>query len=332
MADETRPRGTRPSRKKESFRTDAGRTVYGGGGITPDVFVKAPTLSRFATTLYARGVFFEFAVDYLAKHPAIARDFAVTDAVRDDFFKFVDARPGLPIDKGAKAAYAEEKDPLIVDRALREEILTAKVRARSGLPSEPRERRPAQEGPHALPGGRGARGRARADAAREEVGPQGAGQALRGLGPQAFFFLGKGFFLCAAAGKGASAPAGRMSAHQSTNGAAKQPASRQKCDAVAQTFRSQARRTSPRSRRRAASRRTTRPPATSAATWSANRARAARSTSPCIARSRKRPGVAAASVSSRMTSNVRSSAGSAGRSDLDEGKSARSTTTRAPSA
>ncbi len=109
-----------------SFKTDAGRTVYGGGGITPDVFVKAPTLSRYATMLYARGLFFEFAVDYLAKHPAITRDFAVTDAVRDDFFKFVDAKPDLPIEKSAKAAYAEEKDPLVVDRALQEEIMTAK--------------------------------------------------------------------------------------------------------------------------------------------------------------------------------------------------------------
>ena len=106
--------------------------MYGGGGITPDVFVKAPTLSRYATTLYARGLFFEFAVDYLAKRPLIARDFAVTDAVRDEFFKFVEAKPGLPFEKGAKATYAEEKDPLVVDRALREEILTAKFGDEAG--------------------------------------------------------------------------------------------------------------------------------------------------------------------------------------------------------
>jgi carboxyl-terminal processing protease len=132
-ADETGPaRDAVSSQKKESFRTDAGRTVYGGGGITPDIFVKAPTLSRYATTLYARGLFFEFAVDYLAKRPLIARDFAVTDAVRDEFFKFVEAKPGLPFEKGAKATYAEEKDPLVVDRALREEILTAKFGDEAG--------------------------------------------------------------------------------------------------------------------------------------------------------------------------------------------------------
>jgi carboxyl-terminal processing protease len=120
------------SQKRESFRTDAGRSVYGGGGITPDVFVKEPALSPFATTLYTRGLFFEFAVDYLARHPAIARDFAVTEAVRDDFFRFVDAGPGHPVEKGARSAYAEEKDPLVVDRALRVEILTARFGDEAG--------------------------------------------------------------------------------------------------------------------------------------------------------------------------------------------------------
>jgi carboxyl-terminal processing protease len=125
-AEETGPaRDAASSQKKEAFRTDAGRVVYGGGGITPDVFVKAPTLSRFATTLYARGLFFEFAVDYRARHAAVPKDFQVTDAVREEFFKFVDAKPGSLFEKGAKAAYAEEKDPTLVDKAIREELLTA---------------------------------------------------------------------------------------------------------------------------------------------------------------------------------------------------------------
>ncbi|MGE5345615.1 MAG: S41 family peptidase, partial [Acidithiobacillales bacterium] len=81
--------------RRETFRTDSGRTVFGGGGITPDVVVKAETLSRFASTLYARGLFFEFAVQYRARHPEISRDFQVTDAVRDDFFRFLDAKPEL---------------------------------------------------------------------------------------------------------------------------------------------------------------------------------------------------------------------------------------------
>lgn len=110
--------------KKEIFRTEAGRTVFGGGGITPDVVVKGEPLSRFAAMLYARGTFFEFAVDYRAKHSEIPRDFQVTDAVRDEFFKFVDGRP-LGLDTKARASYETEKEPGIIDRAIREELMNA---------------------------------------------------------------------------------------------------------------------------------------------------------------------------------------------------------------
>ena len=110
---------------RETFRTDAARTVHGGGGITPDVVVKAESLSRFAATLYARGLFFEYAVHYRARHPEVPRDFQVTDAVRDDFLHFLEGKPELGWDGKAREKYAAEKDPKVIDRALREELLTA---------------------------------------------------------------------------------------------------------------------------------------------------------------------------------------------------------------
>ena len=109
--------------KKSVFRTDSGRTVYGGGGITPDVSVKIAPLSRFAAGLFARGVFFEFAVDYRTQHPSIPRGFQVTDEVRADFFKFVDSRPSAPFDKPARELYAAEKDSGVIDRSIREELM-----------------------------------------------------------------------------------------------------------------------------------------------------------------------------------------------------------------
>jgi carboxyl-terminal processing protease len=48
----------------EIFQTDLGRTVYGGGGITPDVIVKDDELSPFEQFLLARNAFLNFAVDY----------------------------------------------------------------------------------------------------------------------------------------------------------------------------------------------------------------------------------------------------------------------------
>jgi carboxyl-terminal processing protease len=112
------------SQGKEVFHTTSGRVVYGGGGVTPDVFVKAEQLSRFASMLYARGTFFEFAVSYRAKHPGVSKEFKVDDAVREEFFQFVDSRPST-LDMKAKASYEAEKDPTLIDRAIREELMTA---------------------------------------------------------------------------------------------------------------------------------------------------------------------------------------------------------------
>lgn len=48
--------------KGPQFKTDLGRVVYGGGGITPDVRVEADRLSTFVTRLYRVGLFFRFAL------------------------------------------------------------------------------------------------------------------------------------------------------------------------------------------------------------------------------------------------------------------------------
>jgi carboxyl-terminal processing protease len=93
--DEEESEGDAPAdpARKEVFRTAGGRTVYGGGGITPDVVVKSGKLSRWMATLYARGVFFEWAVQYRSKNPDVPRDFKVTEAIRGDFFAVADGRP-----------------------------------------------------------------------------------------------------------------------------------------------------------------------------------------------------------------------------------------------
>ncbi len=123
-ADEEEADLAAESGEGEVFRTASGRVVRGGGGITPDVVVKADRLSRWLATLYARGVFFEWAVQYRAKNPEVPRDFAVTDAVREDFFAFLDGRPNAPAPP-ARTAYGEEKDKAALDRALAEELVGA---------------------------------------------------------------------------------------------------------------------------------------------------------------------------------------------------------------
>ncbi len=50
--------------------TDSGRTVYGGGGITPDEKYEAPKLNRFQTQLRRRWTMFNFVSRYLGTHDA----------------------------------------------------------------------------------------------------------------------------------------------------------------------------------------------------------------------------------------------------------------------
>ena len=51
-----------------AFKTAGGRTVYGGGGITPDVVVKPERRPRLVLEMYRAGLFFDFAVEYAARN------------------------------------------------------------------------------------------------------------------------------------------------------------------------------------------------------------------------------------------------------------------------
>lgn len=83
------------------FRTDAGRVVLGGGGITPDVVetdTAAPAenvaLMRALGTHVAafRDALASFALDAKAAHRITAPDFAVTPAMLDDVYRRMQAR------------------------------------------------------------------------------------------------------------------------------------------------------------------------------------------------------------------------------------------------
>jgi carboxyl-terminal processing protease len=79
--------------------TDSGRTVYGGGGITPDEKIDVPELNRFQLSLYQHYIFVgsgfnpgigNFGKHYLATH-SITHDFVVDDAVLEQFKDFLHA-------------------------------------------------------------------------------------------------------------------------------------------------------------------------------------------------------------------------------------------------
>jgi carboxyl-terminal processing protease len=69
--------------------TDSGRTVYGGGGITPDVKIPNQKTNRFEDTLLEKYAFFNFAKHYVINHQ-VNKQFEVDDQVMQEFRKFLD--------------------------------------------------------------------------------------------------------------------------------------------------------------------------------------------------------------------------------------------------
>jgi len=69
--------------------TDSGRTVYGGGGITPDVKIPPQKTDDFENSLLQHYAFFNFAKHYANTHQ-VSKSFEVDDAVMQDFRKFLD--------------------------------------------------------------------------------------------------------------------------------------------------------------------------------------------------------------------------------------------------
>ncbi|MGH9740096.1 MAG: S41 family peptidase [Candidatus Acidiferrales bacterium] len=88
-----------PPQSPQVKLTDTGRTVYGGGGITPDVVVPEPKPDDFQQLLERRGVTYpsdlppqgvgDFARYYLSQRPDVTKDFVVDDAVIAQLKKFL---------------------------------------------------------------------------------------------------------------------------------------------------------------------------------------------------------------------------------------------------
>lgn len=76
------------SSNREVKLTDSGRTVYGGGGITPDEKIEQPTPNRFQDELSYKDVFFHFAPVYVSNH-SVDANFEVDDNVMNEFKKFL---------------------------------------------------------------------------------------------------------------------------------------------------------------------------------------------------------------------------------------------------
>jgi carboxyl-terminal processing protease len=117
-----------PKTTGQPFYTDAGRIVFAAGGITPDFLVKNNFDSKLVTQLLARNMFFNFAVQWLPRHPEVKQDLQITPALRQEFFKFVEASKFSTADELSRQ-WNEEPNKGLLDYALRIDI----ANVRSGL-------------------------------------------------------------------------------------------------------------------------------------------------------------------------------------------------------
>jgi len=76
---------------KTAFKTKNGRTVYDGGGVTPDIMVEKKEVAQITTSLVGKSLIFDYATKYVYEHKSIvaAKDFKMSDAAYADFVKFI---------------------------------------------------------------------------------------------------------------------------------------------------------------------------------------------------------------------------------------------------
>jgi len=106
------------------FSTDLGRTVYGGGGITPDVIAKPEDPPSILQHLLSRNAFFNFSVRFTSRGEKVDRDWKPSDADLQEF------RDWLVEEELAEASEIDEglADPearAYISRTIRAEVFNS---------------------------------------------------------------------------------------------------------------------------------------------------------------------------------------------------------------
>jgi carboxyl-terminal processing protease len=114
-----------PLSQREQFRTDTGRIVYGGGGITPDVIVKQPELSRTTQLLEVRSAIFNYAVNYVSKNPDVTREVSVTPAMIEELVQAA-VQADIASEHDIRDALQKPDDRRFIERTMKAEIIAAK--------------------------------------------------------------------------------------------------------------------------------------------------------------------------------------------------------------
>jgi carboxyl-terminal processing protease len=140
----------------QTFHTESGRVVYGGGGIVPDLTVMPDTLSTaeqelrqvlLDTDVPFTDLAFRFAIEYHREHPDLAEDFVVTREMRREFLSYLEERTGAVLDAALVDAAGE-----LVDFQLGRQLAAAAFGDDEGLRRAVEKSRQVQEAVRLLAG------------------------------------------------------------------------------------------------------------------------------------------------------------------------------------
>ncbi len=120
----------------DTFTTDAGRTVLGGGGVTPDFVVEARLFSEDVARLFGQSTFFRFAIELLkdvqeADQAVYAAGFKTSPEVLERFFAFVSVQEILDAE-GIERIRQDQQALTDVQRNLEAEVLNATLGLEAG--------------------------------------------------------------------------------------------------------------------------------------------------------------------------------------------------------
>lgn len=109
---------------RTSYETRIGRTVYGGGGIAPDVEIEVPAYPNLIRALNNQSMFIKFAIHYVSNNPvADQATFDVTDEMIDAFRRFVETRSFTYTSVAEQSL--DDLEEIVRDRAPAEDVMAS---------------------------------------------------------------------------------------------------------------------------------------------------------------------------------------------------------------
>ncbi len=104
--------GLVPDSLIREFKTFGGRSVFDGGGVSPDIKVDIDKFGNISFALVAQNMFFNFATDFCVRNSEIPAptDFKITDEIFKEFTDYVLAKDDFKYESATQDALKKLKD------------------------------------------------------------------------------------------------------------------------------------------------------------------------------------------------------------------------------